>query len=113
MQNTNRTQYVLAVDLGTSGPKAAVISLEGRIISTARAQVATILLPEDGAEQEPEAVWQAVKESLGGALRKSGVAAQDVLAVICSSQYSSIVPVDKGGRGPRNVGLCRAKRGGN
>jgi len=111
MQNTNRTQYVLAVDLGTSGPKAAVISLEGRIISTARAQVATILLPEDGAEQEPEAVWQAVKESLGGALRKSGVAAQDVLAVICSSQYSSIVPVDKDGRALMNMLLWLDKRG--
>lgn len=111
MHQLNTAQYVLAVDLGTSGPKAAVISLEGRIIATARAHVATIRLPEDGAEQDPEAVWQAVKESLGGALRNSGVAARDVKAVICSSQYSSIVPIGKDGRALMNMLLWLDKRG--
>ena len=48
--------YVLAVDLGTSGPKAAVVSLQGRIVSTGRARVETIFLPGDGAEQDPESV---------------------------------------------------------
>ena len=111
MSDTTTNQYVLAVDLGTSGPKAAVIALDGRIIATARAHVTTIYLPEDGAEQEPEAVWQATKEALAGALQKSGVAAKDVLAVICSSQYSSIVPVESNGRATMNMVLWLDKRG--
>ena len=65
--------YVLAVDLGTSGPKAAVISLSGRIVATARAEVETLHLPEGGVEQDPEAVWAAAKAALGGALRGAGV----------------------------------------
>lgn len=32
---------VLAIDLGTSGPKAAVVSLDGRVVAAARDAVAT------------------------------------------------------------------------
>jgi xylulokinase len=103
--------YVLAIDVGTSGPKAAVVSLQGNIVATARAHVDTIFLPEDGAEQDPEALWAAVKQACGGALRASGVAARDVLAVITSSQYSSIVPVDAHGRPTMNMVLWLDKRG--
>jgi xylulokinase len=103
--------HVLAIDVGTSGPKAAVVSLQGRLVATARAHVDTIFLPEDGAEQDPEALWGAVKQACGSALRASGVAARDVLAVICSSQYSSIVPVDRNGRPTMNMVLWLDKRG--
>jgi xylulokinase len=103
--------FVLAVDLGTSGPKAAVVSLQGRIVATARAHVETIFLPGDGAEQDPDAVWAAVKTACGNALRESGVAPRDILAVICSSQYSSIVPVDARGRATMNMILWLDKRG--
>ncbi len=103
--------YVLAVDLGTSGPKAAVVSLQGRIMATARAHVETMFLPGDGAEQDPEAVWAAVKTACGAALKNSGVTAREVLAVICTSQYSSIVPVDERGHADHEHGLWLDKRG--
>jgi xylulokinase len=100
---TNDGPYVLAVDLGTSGPKAAVVSLQGRIVSTGRARVNTIFLPEGGAEQDPESVWGAVKDACGTALKTAGVESRKVLAVICSSQYSSVVPVDADGRSTMNM----------
>jgi xylulokinase len=103
--------YVLAIDVGTSGPKAAVVSLQGTIVATARAHVETIFLPEDGAEQDPEALWSAVKQACGTALRQSGVATRDVLAVITTSQYSSVVPVDEHGRPTMNMVLWLDKRG--
>jgi len=103
--------YVLAIDVGTSGPKAAIVSLQGSVVATARAHVETIFLPDDGAEQDPEALWRAVKAACGAALKESGVAAPDVLAVICSSQYSSIVPVDHHGRPTMNMVLWLDKRG--
>ena len=101
---------MLAVDLGTSGPKAAGF-IDGRIVATARALVETLYLPDDGVEQNPEAVWGAVKTACGEAMRCSAVPAQDVLAVICSSQYSSIVPVDAAGRATMNMILWLDKRG--
>lgn len=103
--------YVLAIDVGTSGPKAAIVSLHGRIVATARAHVDTIFLGDDGAEQDPEALWSAVKQACAAALRSSGVAAREVLAVICSSQYSSIVPVDRAGRPTMGMVLWLDKRG--
>ena len=104
-------QYVLAVDLGTSGAKAAVVSAQGRIVATARAPVETVYLPHDGVEQNPDAVWHAVKTACSEAIKRSAVGAQDVLAVICSSQYSSIVPVDAAGRATMNMMLWLDKRG--
>jgi xylulokinase len=102
---------VLAIDLGTSGPKAAIVSLSGQILATARAPVETLHLPDDGAEQDPEQVWQAVKAACQGAIRRSTLAAQDILAIICSSQYSSVVPVDRDGRPTMNMLLWLDKRG--
>jgi xylulokinase len=102
---------VLAVDLGTSGPKAAIVSATGRILATARAPVQTVFHAEGGAEQDPEEVWRAVRSACAGALRSSHVDARDVLAVICSSQYSSIVPVDAQGRPVMNMVLWLDKRG--
>jgi xylulokinase len=103
--------YVLAVDLGTSGPKAAVVSLEGRIASTGTAHVETIFLPDGGAEQDPESVWDAVKEACGAALGRSPVDRSHVLAVICSSQYSSVIPVDSEGRSTMNMVVWLDQRG--
>ena len=102
---------VLAIDLGTSGPKAAVVELSGRILATAHRSVDTLLLPDGGAEQDAEAVWSAVRSACGEALRSPGAAAADVRAVICSSQYSSIVPVDRDGRPTMNMLLWLDRRG--
>jgi xylulokinase len=107
---TDPGPHVLAVDLGTSGPKAAVVSLQGRIVATARGGVDTKFLPDGGAEQDPDAIWTAVKHACGAALGESGVASS-VRAVICSSQYSSIVPVDQEGRPTMNMVLWLDHRG--
>ncbi len=89
--------HVLAVDLGTSGPKAAVVALDGSVVAMGRSTVPTHHLADGGVEQDPEAVWAAVREACGQALRDSRRAAA-VRAVICTSQYSSVVPVDRDGR---------------
>lgn len=102
---------VLAVDLGTSGPKAAVVSLQGELLAMARRPVETLHLPDGGVEQDPEGIWCATKEACVAALRSSSVSAAEVLAVICTSQYSSIVPVDPHGRPTANLVMWLDKRG--
>jgi xylulokinase len=102
---------VLAIDLGTSGCKGAVVSLQGRVEGASRVPVETIHLPDEGAEQDPEAVWIAVKTACREALGRAGVAARDVRAVICTSQYSSVVPVGADGRPTMNMILWLDRRG--
>ena len=53
-------QYVLAVDLGTGGPKVAVVSTTGRIVAHASEPVTLYLLDGGGAEQDPEEWWSAI-----------------------------------------------------
>jgi xylulokinase len=100
---------VLAIDLGTSGPKAAVIDAGLRVLGWARGTVATHRLPGGGAEQDPEQVWQQVLATCAQAL--AGTDRRDVAAVICTSQYSSVVPVDAAGVPVDNMILWQDQRG--
>jgi xylulokinase len=102
---------VLAIDLGTSGCKAAVVSLAGTVVGSGRVPIETLHLPDGGAEQDPESVWDAVKLACRTALNAAGVPSAEVRAVICASQYSSVVPVDAAGRPTMNMVLWLDKRG--
>jgi xylulokinase len=91
------TPHVLAVDLGTGGPKVAVLAATGRIVAHAFQAVGIDLTDDGGAEQSPQAWWDAIVASARHALADSGVAPGDVVGVGCTSQWSGTVPVDDGG----------------
>ncbi len=103
--------HVLTIDLGTSGPKAAVVRADGHIAGTAQARLAIRFTDDGGAEQDPEEVWATTLDSATRALGAAAVAPTDVVAVVASSQYSSIVPVDAEGRHLANMVLWMDGRG--
>ena len=82
---TPRDQYVLAIDLGTSARKAALVSTAGAIAGWEFAAVDTVLLPHGGAEQDPRAWWNAflcvAKKLIGQGL----VAPRQIAAICCST----------------------------
>lgn len=86
------TQCVLAVDLGTGGPKVALIGDDGATVAWALAPVATTLLPGGGAEQDPHEMWSAVVTATREVLA-SVAATPPIVAVAVTSQYMSTVPV--------------------
>ena len=92
MARMNR-RHLLTIDLGTSGPKAAVVADDGQLVGSARGGVQTIRQPDGAAEQDAEAVWRTTLAAAAAALRRAGVAPSSVVAVVASAQYSSIVPV--------------------
>jgi len=51
---------VLAIDLGSGGPKVAVVSERGEILSSARGTVPTLFVDGGGAEQDPHDWWREV-----------------------------------------------------
>jgi xylulokinase len=105
------TPHVVAIDLGTSGPKVVVVTPDGRAVGTARAHLDTIRLPDGGVEQDPDRVWSAVVDATTRALAASAVGREQVAAVICAGQYSSIVPVDRDGRPTANMIVWQDHRG--
>ncbi len=90
--------YVLAVDLGTGGPKVAVLSGTGRIAAHAFRPVGIVLTEDGGAEQSPEEWWDAIVGAARQALAESGVAPERVVGVGCTSQWSGTVAVDGAGK---------------
>ncbi|HEY3843903.1 MAG TPA: FGGY-family carbohydrate kinase [Acidimicrobiales bacterium] len=105
--STPEDTYVLAVDLGTGGPKVAVIAATGRIAAHAFEKVGVSLGEDGGAEQLPEDWWRAIVTSAQRALAESGVAPERVVGVGCTAQWSGTVAVGADGEaiGPAIIWL--------
>ncbi|HZI12264.1 MAG TPA: FGGY-family carbohydrate kinase [Myxococcus sp.] len=89
---------ILAIDLGTSAVKLAVVTLRGRILGGDVEPLDLALLPDGGAEQDPESWWRAIVRGTQRLLATEGIRAEDILGVNCSSQWSGTVAVDRTGR---------------
>jgi xylulokinase len=98
-----RDRFVLAVDLGTGGPKVGLVSLAGAVAWSDHLRVATRLLPGGGAVQDADEWWRLVTEGARRALASGVVAPEQVVAVTCTGQWASTVPVDEEGS---PVGPC-------
>ena len=105
-------RYVLAIDMGTGTVKAAVVSSRGEIVGAAMRGISTRQLPGGGAEQDPEEWWTATVESAREAVDTSRVAAEDVAAIKCATQWAVTVPVDADGRALANAISWMDTRGG-
>jgi xylulokinase len=88
-------RYVLSIDLGSGGYKAAIVADSGEVIASAGGNITTHLLPHGGAEQDPAQWWEGVKKAARQVIRESKVAPADIVAIGCDSQWSVVVPVDE------------------
>jgi xylulokinase len=104
-------KLILAVDLGTSGMKIALITVSGQVVGWEAEPVRLILTPEGGAEQVPDEWWQAFLSAASRLLqRQPGLGAQ-VIAVCCSTQGEGTIPVDRAGNALSNAILWMDMRG--
>ena len=87
------TEHVLAIDLGTGGPKAALVTPDGRITAHEFEPTPLELLGEGGAEQDPDGWWEAITAAVRRLLAGGHVAPEDVVAVSVTSQWSGTVAV--------------------
>lgn len=104
-------EFVLAIDLGTSGPKTALVSADGRLTGQAFEPVELILLPGGGAEQDPDAWWGAICRAVEKTLALASVDPDAVKAVGCTAQWSGTVCVDAKGQALGNAIIWMDSRG--
>lgn len=97
-------RWVLAVDLGTGGPKVGLVSLTGAIAWHEHRAVDTRLGPGGEATQDAGRWWELVTDAARRALSSGVVDPAAVVAVACTGQWASTVPVDAGGL---PVGRCQ------
>jgi xylulokinase len=89
---------ILAIDLGTSGPKVALVTATGRVLGGQTEPTRLHLSEGGGAEQDPEDWWQAIVAATER-LHAQGLAdPARVVAVGVTSQWAGTVPVDAEGR---------------
>lgn len=98
-----RQPYVLAVDLGTSGCKTALVGCDGKVAAWAFRPVTTLVIDGGGAEQVPADWWEALLGSAREALAGSQIDRAQIVAVCCSTQGEGTVPVDRDGNALMNA----------
>jgi xylulokinase len=103
--------YVLAVDLGTSGPKVALVSSRGDVAASATEPVSLQLLPGGGAEQDPAEWWSAVTTASRAAVAQAGVPPEKIVAVACTAQWAGTVAADENGKPLRSAVIWMDSRG--
>ena len=102
---------ILAVDLGTSGMKVALITTHGQVLGWESQPIALYLTPDGGAEQSPDEWWQAFLSAAQRLLARELVPRDAIKAVCCSTQGEGTVPVDKDGHALMNCILWMDMRG--
>jgi xylulokinase len=90
------TDCLLAIDLGTGGPKVALVDATGATLAWRSRPVHTAVLEGGGAEQDPEEMWSAVVAACHDTLAAVAPLPR-IVAVAVTSQYMSTVPVTADG----------------
>ncbi|MGO8874142.1 MAG: xylulokinase [Acidimicrobiales bacterium] len=106
-----RSQHILAIDLGTSACKIALVSTRGEVIAYEEEETAPTLLPGGGAEQDPDQWWEVIGRVSRRLLEHGLVPVDSVAAVSATAQWSGTVAVDGGGRPLRNAIIWMDTRG--
>lgn len=86
--------YLLAHDVGTSGTKAALCTVEGRIVTTAFEPYPTRYPRPLWAEQDPQDWWRAVTITTRRVIESSGAKPNEILGLAFSTQMVNALPVD-------------------
>jgi xylulokinase len=104
-------RHILAIDLGTSALKVALVSVAGEVVAAQEEAHRAELLPGGGAEQDPEGWWALITQVASRLMARGAVPPEQVAAVCCTAQWSGTVPVDSGGHPVRNAIIWMDSRG--
>lgn len=104
-------EHVLAIDLGTGGPKVALVGTDGAVVATASGTTRLLLGAGGAAEQDPDDWWRSTTDAVRRLLAGSGVDAEHIVAVSVTSQWSGTVAVGADGRHLMNALIWMDSRG--
>lgn len=91
-------EYLLGIDVGTSGTKTVLFDRDGKAIASATIEYPLIQLQNGWAEQKPNDWWNAASKTTAEVIKKSGVNSDDIKGVGISGQMHGLVMLDKDGK---------------
>ena len=91
--------YILAYDVGTTGIKTCLYYIHSSIelIASAGHGYALNVLPNGGAEQNPDDWWEAMRVTTKQIITQSGIAPESIAGLSFCSQMQGLVLVDENG----------------
>lgn len=90
-------QYLVGIDIGTSGTKTVLFDTEGYTIASKTVEY-PLYQPHNGwAEQDPEDWWQATVEGLKSVIAQSGIEVASIKGIGLSGQMHGLVMLDEKG----------------
>ena len=111
MADAQGGKYVLAVDLGTGGPKVALVSVDGTVVAHTYATNELLLIEGGGAEQDPEEWWTTITDGMRELVQAGHVPADEIVAIGVSTQWMGTVAVDENGNHLMNALIWLDARG--
>ncbi|ERN41875.1 glycerol kinase [Rubidibacter lacunae KORDI 51-2] len=91
----NKKQYVLALDLGTTGNRAILFDANGGVVGQSYGEL-TQYYPHPGwLEHDPMEIWQDTRSSMQQVLRSTGVAPKEIAAIGLTVQRETCLLWDK------------------
>jgi xylulokinase len=92
------TECILAIDLGTSGPKVALVTTEGEVVAAEVESTELYLSDGGGAEQDPDDWWRAIITATRRITDRDLVPKEQIIAVAVTSQWAGTVAVNREGK---------------
>lgn len=93
-------KHVLAIDQGTTGSTAIVVSADGQTLGKATTEFPQHFPKPGWVEHDPLEIWSSVGASVTGALAKAKVDTSDIAAIGITNQRETTVVWDKGTGAP-------------
>jgi glycerol kinase len=89
------TQYVAAIDQGTTSTRCMIFDHSGRVVSVDQKEHEQIFPKAGWVEHDPEEVWSNTRQVAAGALAKADLTTGDIAAVGITNQRETAVVWDK------------------
>ncbi len=93
-------KYVISYDIGTTGVKTCVFEIDEtiKLLGAGMQGYELYVMPDGGAEQDPDEWWQAMCATTVTALSQSGITPDMIEGISFCSQAQGLVLVDKDGK---------------
>jgi glycerol kinase len=89
------TQYVAAIDQGTTSTRCMIFDHSGRVVSVDQKEHDQIFPKAGWVEHDPKEVWQNTRQVAAGALAKADLSTSDIAAVGITNQRETAVVWDR------------------
>lgn len=89
--------YVMGIDAGTQGVRAALFDLAGEVLSLASESYPTYYPQPGWAEQDIDEIWGATTKAARRCLHQVSIRKEQVIGVCCDGTSSTVIPVTREG----------------